>query len=154
MKPRHLSRMCGGPHSVDTRSRSSSCVTHLCPPGLSALLPVILLTSMTQSIPQASTCHACLHPCPSQSFSITKSTTNGHIPSFGSCLILRPWPSQWGFHHDKDRDTTIWVLIIPWTMSPAPPQLALAQPVTYSCPCVRKARGRTNPECSWSLEKD
>lgn len=154
MKPRRLSGMCGGPYSVDARSRSSPCVTHLSPPAFSALLPVTLLTSKTHPGPRARAYHAHLYPCPSQSFFITQSTRNGHITSFASCLLLRPCPSQWGFHHDKGRDATIWVLSIPWTVSPAPLHLRGAQPVPCSCPHVGKARRITNPECSRSLEKE
>lgn len=154
MKPRRLNGMCGGPYSVDARSRSSSCVTLLSPPAFSELLPVTLLTSMTHPGPRACTCHAHLYPCPSQSFFITQSTRNGHITSFASCLLHRPCPSQWGFHHDKGRDGTIWVLSIPQTVSPAPLHLIGAQPVPCSCPHVGKARRITNPECSRSLEKE
>lgn len=151
MKPKHSSRMYGGLYSVDTKARA---------PPVWSTWPSSPLSTATghnahQYDPTCSlgTCHAHLHPWPSQpslSHRAQHSTSNGHIMSFRSCLLFSP--SQQGFHRDKDRDATIWLPSFPWTMSPACLHLTHAQPIPYSCPCVGKAR-RTNSECSQSLEK-
>lgn len=147
---------------MDTRSKTSSCITHLSPPALSAVLPVTLPASMTQPVPQASTHYVHLHPCSSWSCFITHtaqhSTANwdmhSHSTSFRSHLLPRSVPITIGFSPQQRQRCNNLCNRISMNYVPDCLHLMHAQLVPHSCPCMGKARRGTNPEHSRSLEKE
>lgn len=152
MKPRHLSRICGGPHSVDTRSRTHSLL--LCsPPVPSSSLSILASNSAHHDDP---TCPSGKNTsCTSASLLILVFliTHNTHklvpallLTSFRLCLC----PAY--VHHNKPSPQPSQrcnYLCNRYSMNYVPCWLHLthAQPFPHSCPCVRKTR-RTNPEYS------
>lgn len=114
MKPRHLSRICGGPHSVDTRSRTHSLL--LCSPSVpSSSLSIVASHSAHQHDP---TCPSGKNTsCTSASllilvFLITHNTANWYMHSYSQAsdyTSAQPMPITTSLHHNQARDATICV---------------------------------------------